>query len=248
MPDAPPPGWSQAETAARASYGRLVAHLAWRWRDLASAEDALSSALLAALEHWPRTGVPDAPDAWLLTTARRALLQAARHRRVEQAPETLAVLEPDLQAPDTPDVPDHRLRLMFVCAHPALAPAMHAPLMLQAVLGLHAETLAQAFLYAGARSVTATLWKIGDDGAAAFAERFYSNLRGMGPAELLDYDRMKLRGTWIEIACNAVWNIRDGKVALWQDYYDLGAYLEGMKAAGIALDPHASEDPSQWAG
>jgi RNA polymerase sigma-70 factor (ECF subfamily) len=90
--------------------------------------------------------VPDAPDAWLLATARRELLQAARHRRVEQAPETLAVLEPDLQAPDTPDVSDHRLRLMFVCAHPALAPAMHAPLMLQAVLGLHAETLAQAFL------------------------------------------------------------------------------------------------------
>lgn len=146
MPDAPPPGWTQAETAARASYGRLVAHLAWRWRDLAAAEDALSSALLAALEHWPRTGVPDAPDAWLLTTARRELLHAARHRRVEQAPETLAVLEHDLQAPDTPDVSDHRLRLMFVCAHPALAPAVHAPLMLQAVLGLHAETLAQAFL------------------------------------------------------------------------------------------------------
>lgn len=146
MSDAPPQGWSEAETAARASYGRLVAHLAWRWHDLAAAEDALSAALLAALEHWPQSGIPDAPDAWLLVTARRELLHAARHRRVKEAPETRAVLETDLQAPDTPDVEDHRLRLMFVCAHPALAPATHAPLMLQAVLGLDAETLAQAFL------------------------------------------------------------------------------------------------------
>ena len=66
-----------AELAARASYGRLVAYLASRWRDLARAEDALGDSLVAALETWPRTGVPGKPEAWLLTAARRKLVDAA---------------------------------------------------------------------------------------------------------------------------------------------------------------------------
>lgn len=135
-----------AELAARESYGRLVAWLAWRWRDLAAAEDAMSAALLSALEHWPRSGVPASPDAWLLTAARRELQQRWRHRRVEEAPEVQALLDIEAEAPEAQDVPDERLRLMFVCAHPALAPAVHAPLMLQAVMGLQAQTIAQAFL------------------------------------------------------------------------------------------------------
>lgn len=135
-----------AALAARESYGRLVAWLAWRWRDLAAAEDAMSAALLSALEHWPRDGVPASPDAWLLTAARRELQQRYRHRRVEEAPEAQALLAIEAEAPPAEDVPDERLRLMFVCAHPALAPALHAPLMLQAVAGLQAQTIAQAFL------------------------------------------------------------------------------------------------------
>jgi RNA polymerase sigma-70 factor (ECF subfamily) len=135
-----------AELAARDSYGRLVAWLAWRWRDLAAAQDAMSEALLSALEHWPRDGVPASPDAWLLTAARRELQQQYRHRKVQEAPEVQALLDIEPETPQAQAVPDERLRLMFVCAHPALAPAVHAPLMLQAVMGLQAQTIAQAFL------------------------------------------------------------------------------------------------------
>ena len=109
----------------------------------------MSEALVAALTHWPQDGVPDAPEAWLLTAARRHLLQVARHQRVAQAPEVLALFDTETDAvteamPEA--VPDERLKLMFVCAHPALNPAVHAPLMLQAVLGLEAKQIAEAFL------------------------------------------------------------------------------------------------------
>src|SRR5688500_12978173 len=83
------PARRAVETAARDSYGRLVAFLSTRTRDVAAAEDALSEALLAALAAWPRDGVPRAPDAWLLTAARRRLVDRARHDRMraEKAPE-----------------------------------------------------------------------------------------------------------------------------------------------------------------
>ena len=146
MAEEVPAGWHVAERAARESYGRLVAWLAYRWRDVAAAEDAMSEALVAALTHWPQHGVPAAPEAWLLTAARRHLLQVARHQRVAQAPEVLALFDTETEAPMPEAVPDDRLKLMFVCAHPALNPAVHAPLMLQAVLGLDAKQIAVAFL------------------------------------------------------------------------------------------------------
>ena len=142
--------WQAAERAAREAYGRLLAWLAWQWRDLAAAEDALSDALLAALTDWPQNGIPDAPQAWLLTVAKRALLQRARHQRLVDSPEVQALLELPAEAVEPEAVPDERLRLMLVCAHPGLAPAVHAPLMLQAVLGLEATTIAQVYLVAPA--------------------------------------------------------------------------------------------------
>jgi RNA polymerase sigma-70 factor (ECF subfamily) len=144
-----PEGWAHAERAARESYGRLVAWLAYRWRDLAAAEDAMADALLAALEHWPVRGVPERPDAWLLTVARRQLLQRARHDRMAHAPDVLALLdEPDAAAAEAAEIPDDRLALFFVCAHPDIPAPVHAPLMLQTVLGLDAATIASAFLVA----------------------------------------------------------------------------------------------------
>ncbi len=146
-----PTGWPEAERAARDAYGRLVAYLAWQWRDLAAAEDAMAEAFIAALTHWPRDGVPSAPDAWLLTAAKRVLLQQQRHRKVEQAPEVLALFDDDESpAEPMPSIPDRRLQLMCACVHPALAAREHAPLMLQAVLGLDAKTIARAFLEAPA--------------------------------------------------------------------------------------------------
>ena len=136
------------ERVARESYGRLVAYLSSNTRDVGSAEDALSTALVAALETWPRDGVPQNPEAWLLTTARRSFIDLVRHRQVAEASEpplTLLREEPkDMTL--SAEFPDERLKLLFVCAHPAIDPAMHTPLMLQTVLGLDAARIAHAFL------------------------------------------------------------------------------------------------------
>jgi predicted RNA polymerase sigma factor len=136
------------EQAARESYSRLVAFLAARSGDVAGAEDALSDAFLAALEHWPRSGVPDKPEAWLLTAARRKLIDAGRHARVQAdaVPTLLAVAAEAQGLTDTDMFPDERLKLMFICAHPAIDPAARTPLMLQTVLGLDAARIASAFL------------------------------------------------------------------------------------------------------
>lgn len=136
-----------AERVARESYGRLVARLAWQWRDLAAAEDALADAFAAALRHWPEQGVPHAPEAWLAAAAQRRLLHHARHIRLTLDPRVTALQgEPEPEAPESQAVPDARLQLMFVCAHPDIAANVHAPLMLQAVLGLDAKVIASAFL------------------------------------------------------------------------------------------------------
>lgn len=139
-----------AVTAARDSYGRLVAFLSARSGDLAGAEDALAEAFEAALQNWPQRGVPTTPEAWLLVVARRRMADAARRRRLdERAADTLALTSQLMeQAAGLDAIPDERLRLMFACAHPAIDAAAHAPLMLQAVLGLDAAEIGSAFLVA----------------------------------------------------------------------------------------------------
>jgi RNA polymerase sigma-70 factor (ECF subfamily) len=136
------------EAVARESYGRLVAYLCVRTRDVAAAEDALSEALLAALTSWQRDGLPRKPEAWLLATARNHLIDRARHERVRAASAfTLQVFAEEAdQAISSDAFPDERLKLLFVCAHPAIDPDVHTPLMLQTVLGLDAARIAQAFL------------------------------------------------------------------------------------------------------
>ena len=136
------------ERVARESYGRLVAYLSSHTRDVASAEDALSDALVKALTTWPRDGVPQNPEAWLMTTARHSIIDHVRHQEVAEASEpTLALLrEESKDMTLSPGFPDERLKLLFVCAHPAIDPAMHTPLMLQTVLGLDAVRIAHAFL------------------------------------------------------------------------------------------------------
>jgi predicted RNA polymerase sigma factor len=135
-----------AEQAARDHYARLLALLAARTRDLAAAEDALAEAFRAALDAWPRTGVPDRPEAWLMTAAKRAVGAArARSATAASALPTLMLLSPE-EAELPAAIPDHRLGLMFACTHPALDPAVQTPLMLQCVLGLTAERIAPAFL------------------------------------------------------------------------------------------------------
>ncbi|MBB6733574.1 RNA polymerase subunit sigma-70 [Cohnella sp. CBP 2801] len=137
------------EQAARDSYGRLIAFLAVRRGDVAAFEDALSDAFVSALETWPLTGVPNKPEAWLLTAARRRLIDGDRRARVraDAAPALLALAEEAQQAVSSGfEFPDERLQMLFLCAHPSIDPAIHTPLMLQTVLGIDAARIASAFL------------------------------------------------------------------------------------------------------
>ncbi|WP_425408763.1 RNA polymerase sigma factor [Hyphococcus sp.] len=138
-----------AEQTARASYGKLLAWLCSRTSDVAGAEDALADAFRAALEHWPDNGVPHAPEAWILTTARRKLIDQSRKNKTRaDAASTLLLAAEEAQDALQNEVvfPDERLKLMLACAHPAIDASIHTPLMLQTVLGLDAARIASAFL------------------------------------------------------------------------------------------------------
>lgn len=140
---------ARAEELARAAYGRLLAILASADGDIEAAEDCLADAFAQALQTWPSTGVPDNPAAWLLTVARNRrndLRRSAAARLSDRLDDTerehrLSVI--DELDPDT--IPDRRLALLFVCAHPAIDAAVRTPLMLQTVLGFEAKDIARAF-------------------------------------------------------------------------------------------------------
>ena len=133
--------------AARDSYGRLLALLAASTSDLAAAEDALADAFERALRTWPSQGVPGSPDAWLLTVARNRLRDQWKSARVQRVVPlddgwpALACID-DI---DVDSIPDRRLELMLVCAHPAIERAAHTPLMLNTVLGFTADQVGRAF-------------------------------------------------------------------------------------------------------
>jgi RNA polymerase sigma-70 factor (ECF subfamily) len=137
---------STAEAVARRSYGKLVAFVAARSHDLSAAEDALSEAFASALQSWPQNGCPANPEAWLLTVARRKLIDMTRRQHGSE------LVDEDLDrvargaTPADGEIPDRRLALMFACAHPAIEAGIRAPLILQVILGLDAATIASAFL------------------------------------------------------------------------------------------------------
>lgn len=136
---------------ARLSYGRLVAVLASRSRDIAEAEDALSEALARALERWPIEGVPDNPEGWIVTTAGRLQIDRVRSARViDRTRDEVATLQEGRadRFIESAEGGDDLLKLLFVCAHPAIAARDRTPLMLQSVLGLDARRLSSAFLTA----------------------------------------------------------------------------------------------------
>lgn len=138
------PSQARAAEVARASYGKLLAAIASRTGDIMAAEDALADAFTRALALWPERGIPPNPEAWLVTTAKNALID--QQRRMRRVALTETPPEPDPIAVDPADLPDRRLHLMFVCAHPAIDPAIRTPLMLQTVLGIEAKDIATAYL------------------------------------------------------------------------------------------------------
>jgi RNA polymerase sigma-70 factor, ECF subfamily len=138
------------ERVFRAASGRIIAALAARFRDLALAEDSFSEACLRALRAWPERGVPNDPTAWLYRVADRIALDALRRQRtaLRHAPEVPSP-EPnveDAMVDDSSVIPDERLRLIFICCHPAVAPEARAALTLRLVCGLTVTEIARAFL------------------------------------------------------------------------------------------------------
>src|SRR5262245_50042509 len=256
------------ESVARESYGRLVAYLSSHTRDVASAEDALSNALVAALTTWPRDGVPQNPEAWLLTTARHSLIDLVRHQQVAVAsePTLLLLREEPKEATLAMAFPDERLKLLFVCAHPAIDPAMHTPLMLQTVLGLDAARIAHAFLVSpatmGQRLVRAKT-KIRDGGIQfeipqerelpqrldAVLEAIYAAF-GIGWDDIAGIDQ---RGR--ALAEEAIWLARvllqlmPGEAEV-RGLLALMLYCEARRPARRAADggyvPLSEQDPRQW--
>ncbi|GAA2150111.1 RNA polymerase sigma factor [Nocardioides koreensis] len=137
----------EIERIYRAEYGRVVASLVRRFGDIDVAEDAAAEALLAAVERWPVHGVPPNPGGWLTTTAGNRAIDRLRRESHRGAKHRAALLVMD----DTPHEPtgvvtDDRLRLVFTCCHPALAPEAQVALTLRLLGGLTVAEIAQAFL------------------------------------------------------------------------------------------------------
>lgn len=140
------------EATFREHHGRILAALIRAIGDFDLAEDALQDACIAAIDTWPRDGIPGNPPAWMITTARRKALDRLRRATVfARKAQEVAVLA-NLQAEESPvddedaTIPDDRLRLIFTCCHPALAQEAQVALTLRTLCGLTTAEIAHAFL------------------------------------------------------------------------------------------------------
>ena len=134
----------------RSDWGRIVAILIRSFGDFDAAEEAAQDAFAAAAAQWPNEGVPDSPAAWIIQTAKhKAIDRLRRQTRFQEKIESYAVeldsttVQPD---PFSNEIPDDRLRLIFTCCHPALAPEAQVALTLRTLCGLQTEEIARAFL------------------------------------------------------------------------------------------------------
>ncbi len=132
---------------------KLIARLTRFTRDVGSAEELAQTALLAALEQWPASGVPDNPAAWLMQTAKRRAIDATRHLKVREKKQRelgyateLARAGPDMETAADDDVGDDLLRLVFISCHPVLSTEAQVALTLRLLAGLTTSEIARAFL------------------------------------------------------------------------------------------------------
>ncbi|UAJ80705.1 RNA polymerase subunit sigma-70 [Leifsonia sp. ZF2019] len=252
-----------AERTARASYGRLVAILAAPTRDLALAEDALADAFERALTTWPHRGIPDNPEGWLLTVARnrqRDVFTSAARRTSAPLEEGDGVIDIDAAFPDLDAIPDKRLQLLFVCAHPAIDVGIRTPLMLQTVLGLDAAQIARAFAVpssAMAQRLVRAKRRIRDAGIPftvpsrdQLGERLPAVLEAIYGAFAIDWDstsETSLAGEALYLAVTLAALLGDEPEA-----FGLAALiaLSSSRAAARELDgvfvPLDAQDPGLW--
>ena len=132
----------------RREYGRAVAVLVRSLGDISLAEESVQDAFEAALEHWPGRGVPPAPAGWIITTARHRAIDRLRREASRDARHAAALQLMEQDEPGEHDVQDERLRLIFTCCHPALAPEARVALTLRLLGGLDTADIARAFLVA----------------------------------------------------------------------------------------------------
>jgi len=257
-----------AQKVARTSYGRILAFLAARWRDVVAAEDALADAFEVALARWPVDGVPDEPERWLASVAYRKLQDGARHARLRERPdivETLRVMAESAPAADR-SLPDERIRLMLVCAHPAIDPATRPALILQVVLGIEARTMAPAFLLSpeamtqrlvrAKRKVRAAGVPFEEPGPEDFPERLSALLEAIYAAyslasegAVVDRDpHDDLREEALTLAEIVAGALPDDPEAL--GFCALVSFCEARRAAQIDaagdLVPLLEQDPARW--
>ena len=140
-------GAQAVEQVFREEYGRLIASLVRRFGDIDIAEDAAGEALIVALQTWPESGTPPNPGAWLTTTANHKAIDRIRREKQRDAKQQAASMMYDDTLPEpTGPVEDDRLRLIFTCCHPALAPEARVALTLRLLGGLTVAEIADAFL------------------------------------------------------------------------------------------------------
>jgi len=195
--------------------------LARRSGDLAGAEDALADAFATALERWPRDGVPERPEAWLITVARRRLADRARRSATPErfaAQLFAAAKSAEARAWHDKPFPDERLEMLFACAHPAIDAGTRTPLVLRTVLGVDAGRIASAFLVAPAamrQRLVRARTKIRDAGIAfevpestQLGDRIAVVLDAIYAAFGLSWEESGTGGAGSDLNAEAVWLAR----------------------------------------
>lgn len=257
------PARAAAERIAREDHGRLLAFLLARGHGFAAAEDALADAFAAALAAWPRDGLPDRPEAWLLTAARRKLLDG--HRRAA----TAAAAAPDLLREEAGDddaeaLPDHRLALLLACAADEVEPAARAALMLQCVLGLDAARIASAFLVSPAamgqrlvrakRRIAASGARFALPGRADVAARLPAVLEAIyaaytaGATDPADGGALAGEAAWLARLCAALAPEEPEAAGLAALLLHLEARRPASRDAAGRYVPLSAQDPARWHG
>lgn len=252
-----------AERVAREGYGRLLALLLARGHGFAAAEDALADAFAAALAAWPASGVPEKPEAWLLTAARRRLLDG--HRRAATAAAAVPDLPREEAAADDPEaLPDHRLALLLACAAEDVEPAARAALMLQCVLGLDAARIASAFLVSPAamgqrlvrakRRIAASGARFTLPGRAEVAVRLPAVLEAIyaaytaGAADPADGGALAGEAAWLARLSAALAPEEAEALGLAALLLHLEARRPAARDAAGRYVPLSAQDPARWNG